>query len=148
MRTFPKKYKHLNIVLRTFQSRIQIWKRAFWKVWKFEERSSQFFEIQKLEVSSNEWTLCHQNFKNDFSWILAIYWCIERSLMQTTTASYVSYWYTKWPGTGQQHFQTKALLIVWKEKLLLWVKTGFLAHYEPYGAFWKCCPTVIGHFVY
>ena len=29
MRTFPQKYKHLNIVLRTFQSRIRNWKRAF-----------------------------------------------------------------------------------------------------------------------
>ena len=40
---------------------------------------------------------------------------ISLDLFQTT-ASYVSYWYTKWPGTGRQHFQTKAVLIVWKEK--------------------------------
>ena len=54
MRTFPKKYKHLNIVLRTFQSRIRNWKRAFRKFGKFEERSSKFLEIRKLEVISNE----------------------------------------------------------------------------------------------
>ena len=56
MRTFPKKYKHLNIVLRTFQSRIRNWKRAFRKFGKFEERSSKFLEIRKLELISNEWT--------------------------------------------------------------------------------------------
>ena len=49
MHTFPKKYKHLNIVLRTFQSRIQNWKRAFRKFGKFEERSSKFLEIRKFE---------------------------------------------------------------------------------------------------
>ena len=54
MRTFPKKYKHLNIVLRTFQGRIRNWKRAFRKFGKFEERSSKFLEIRKLEVISNE----------------------------------------------------------------------------------------------
>ena len=54
LRTFPKKYKHLNIVLRTFQSRIRNWKRAFRKFGKFEERSSKFLEIRKLEVISNE----------------------------------------------------------------------------------------------
>ena len=54
MRTFPKKYKHLNIVLPTFQGRIGNWKRAFRKFGKFEERSSKFLEIQKLEVVSNE----------------------------------------------------------------------------------------------
>ena len=54
MRTFPKKYKHLNIVLRTFQSRIRNWKRAFQKFGKFEEQSSKFLEIRKLEVISNE----------------------------------------------------------------------------------------------
>ena len=37
MRTFPKKYKHLNIVLHTFQSRIRNWKRAFRKFGKVEE---------------------------------------------------------------------------------------------------------------
>ena len=58
MRTFPQKYKHLNIVLRTFQSRIRNWKRAFRKFGKFEERSSKFLEIRKLEVISNEWTPC------------------------------------------------------------------------------------------
>ena len=54
MRTFPPKYKHLNIVLRTFQSRIRNWKRAFRKFGKFEERSSKFLEIRKLELISNE----------------------------------------------------------------------------------------------
>ena len=54
IRTFPPKYKHLNIVLRTFQSRIRNWKRTFRKFGKFEERSSKFLEIQKLEVISNE----------------------------------------------------------------------------------------------
>ena len=44
-RNFPKKYKHLNIVLRTFQSRIRNWKRAFRKFGKLEERSSKFLEI-------------------------------------------------------------------------------------------------------
>ena len=53
-RTFPKNIKHLNIVLRTFQSRIRNWKRAFRKFGKFEERSSKFLEIRKLEVISNE----------------------------------------------------------------------------------------------
>ena len=54
VRTFPKNIKHLNIVLRTFQSRIRNWKRAFRKFGKFEERSSKFLEIRKLEVISNE----------------------------------------------------------------------------------------------
>ena len=40
MRTFPQKYKHLNIVLRTFQSRIRHWKRAFRKFGKFENWKS------------------------------------------------------------------------------------------------------------
>ena len=57
MRTFPQKYKHLNIVLRTFQSRIRNWKRAFRKFGKFEEQSSKFLENRKLEAISNEWTL-------------------------------------------------------------------------------------------
>ena len=61
MRTFPQNIKHVNIVLRTFQSRIRNWKRAFRKFGKFEERSSKFLEIRKLEVISNECTQCVWN---------------------------------------------------------------------------------------
>ena len=75
MCTFPQKYKHLNIVLRTFQSRIRNWKRAFRKFGKFEERSSKFLEIRKLEAISNEWT--HGTLMsasiNTFNYLLGFY---------------------------------------------------------------------------
>ena len=57
MCTFPKKYKHLNIVLRTFQSRIRNWKRAFRKFGKFEERVSKFLEIRKWGIGIFSYTI-------------------------------------------------------------------------------------------
>ena len=73
MRTFSKKNKYLNIVLRTFQSSIQNCKRAFRKFGKFEERSSKILEIRKLEVISNEWTPCPQSFQGSYYLCIGCY---------------------------------------------------------------------------
>ena len=54
MRTFPQKYKHLNIVLRTFQSRIRNWKRAFRKFSKIRKAAFQIFGNWKIGKISNE----------------------------------------------------------------------------------------------
>ena len=51
MRTFPKKFKHLNIVLRTLLSKIGKFEASFRKFGKFEERSSKLLEIRKFENS-------------------------------------------------------------------------------------------------
>ena len=48
MRTFPKKYKHLNIVLHPFQSRIRNGKRAFSKIWKIRRAIFQIFGNSKI----------------------------------------------------------------------------------------------------
>ena len=54
LRTFPKKYKHLNIVLRTFLSRNRNWKKALQKFWKIGRRRFQIFEYSNFWKKSNE----------------------------------------------------------------------------------------------
>ena len=59
MRTFPKNFMHLNIVLRTSLRRIRNWKKAFRKFWKIRRAVFQIFGNSKIRKVSNEW--CQKN---------------------------------------------------------------------------------------
>ena len=53
MRTFPKKFKHLNIVLRTLLSKIGKFEDIFSKIWKIRRAVFQIIGNSKIRKFEN-----------------------------------------------------------------------------------------------